>query len=74
MTRHDGMDPSVGMAPGEAGRAAWACYEGIGRKRAHGVLACSQIDDRYHGSNEDPFPTGRVPRKSQDQTSSDKLK
>lgn len=38
------------------------------------VFACSQIDERYHGSNEDPFPTGRVPRKSQDQTSSDKLK
>lgn len=48
--------------------------KGLVEKRARGVLACSQIDGRYHGSNEDPFPTGRPPRKSQDQTSSDKLK
>lgn len=38
------------------------------------MFACSQIDDQYHGSNEDPFLTGRMPRNSQDQTSSDKLK
>lgn len=67
MTRHDGMDPSVGIAPCEAGQAAWACYEGIGRKRARGVLACSRIDDRYHGSSEDPmrirFPQGGCPEK-----------
>lgn len=47
--------------------------KGLVEKRAGGVLACSQIDGQYHGSNEDPFLIGRVPRKSQDQTSSDKL-
>lgn len=56
------------------GQLAWDAMKGLAQSM--GCVEPIMFADRrwYHGSNEDPFPTGRVPRKRQDLTSSDKLK